>query len=75
LINSTVSIVNSYNTYGFPYKVTVNNQAVWTANSMDKYSQVNNFTLGNQANTSISYDQYGFLDKIVTQKGSAYLQN
>jgi len=75
LINSTVSIVNLYNNYGFPYQVKVNNQPVWTANSMDKYNQVNNFTLGNQANTNLSYDTYGFLDKIITTKGSINLQN
>ncbi len=42
---------------------------------MNRYGIVDNFTLGNQVNTVISYDQYGFVDGITSTKGGTYLQN
>jgi RHS repeat-associated protein len=42
---------------------------------MNRYGVVDNFTLGNQVNPVISYDQYGFVDGITSTKGGTYLQN
>jgi hypothetical protein len=74
-MNNAVTMSYEYNTWRYPDKVHTNNQLVWEATSMNKYGVVDNFTLGNQANTSIFYDAYGFIDVIETVKSGSYLQN
>jgi len=70
-----VTMSYQYNAYGYVDQVRTNNQLVWDANSVNEYGDVDNFTLGNQVNTVISYDQYGFVDGISSTKGGTYLQN
>jgi RHS repeat-associated protein len=73
--SSSVNISYVYNQYGYLDQVKANNQLIWDAASMNRYGIVNSFTLGNQAGTSIQYDQYGLLDKIITTRNGNYLQN
>jgi len=74
IYNSAVTVVNNYNEYGNPDEVRVNNQTIWSANSMNRYGIINNYTLGNQSVTSIVHDSYGLPDSILTVKNGTYLQ-
>lgn len=74
LYNSAVSVTNIYNNFGYLDEVKVNTQSVWNANTMNRYGIIDNFTLGNQATTSLGYDTNGLIDSILTVRNGTYLQ-
>lgn len=74
-INDDITVDYVFNGYGYLDQVEANDQLVWNANSMNRYGQVDDYTLGNNANTVISYDQYGFVDTKETKIGSTWIQN
>jgi RHS repeat-associated protein len=74
-LNNDVTINYRFNGFGYLYQVKANTQEVWVANSMNKYGQVDDFNLGNGANTVVAYDANGFVDTKVTSINSTLIQN
>ncbi|HEX2969953.1 MAG TPA: hypothetical protein VHO46_12710, partial [Bacteroidales bacterium] len=46
----------------------------WTIESLIRYGTIDRFTLGNQAETNIRYDSYGYIDSILTIRNGGFLQ-
>lgn len=74
-INNSVIIENVYNSLGFTEDIKVNNQIVWSAGGMNSYGTIDEFDLGNQTSTQMSYGQFGLLESIVTTLGENNIQN
>jgi YD repeat-containing protein len=55
-----------YNTYGYQYKVSVNNTDYWTVMSMNARGQLTQGKYGTDLNTTLGYNTYGFLTSVVT---------
>ncbi|MFO7851915.1 MAG: RHS repeat-associated core domain-containing protein [Bacteroidales bacterium] len=78
-VNDDVTISYDYNSYGYMDQVdlttTSGTTTIWEGNAINKYGIYSDYDLGNGASTTLSFDQYGYLDTIRTVKGTTDIQD